>query len=211
MPTRSRRTSHAWRSSAPAAAATSSRSSRRSRRSGRRPIRRSHSCSAYDPTIWIPPAYLAPDDPLIDQPVNLRCFYNKQTLYPIDRYLNGYRGVHAGDGARVLFAAIAGIPVELVDQNARAKVDFGDEAQRETFYQTILDDPRMKEAPDPDASTPSEELKPACESAHGRAYPARRIVELARGFGQAGLVQSICGDNFGPPTDIILRKLAGPD
>lgn len=171
-------------------------------------------CSAYDPTIWTAPQYLAPDDPRVDQSVNLRCFYNKESLYPIDRYLNGYRGVHAGDGARVLFAAIAGIPIDLVDQNARAKVDFGDDAQREAFYQKILDDPRMKEAPDPDAGTTDmlpDELKPACKSAHGLAYPGRRIVELARSFGQAGLVQSICGDNFGPPTDIILKKLAGPD
>ena len=139
-------------------------------------------------------------------------------MYPVDRYLNGYRGVHAVDGARVLFAAIAGVPIDLVDQNARAKVDFGNDAQREAFYQKILDDPRMKEEPDtPDAGANpiaggTEALKPACKSEHGLAYPARRIVALARSFGQAGLVQSICGDNFGPPIDMIGRKVAmGPD
>ena len=56
------------------------------------------------------------------------------------------------------------------------------------------------------------ELTPSCESEHGLAWPPRRIVSLAREFGPNSLVQSICGDNLGPPIDIIIRRvLEGPE
>ena len=171
-------------------------------------------CSASDPVIWTPPTYLDPDggSPLLGQPVNLRCFLNPASLYPVDRYLNGFRALHAADGVRVLFAAIVGVPVDLVDQPAMAAVDFNDTAQREAYYQRILDDSRMIETPDSAQDPGNPVLKPSCESVHGKATPPRRIVELARSFGPAGLVQSICGDNFGAPIDIVVRTVVtGPD
>ena len=36
-----------------------------------------------------------------------------------------------------------------------------------------------------------------------RAYPPTRIVEVAKGFGENGLVQSICQDDLGPAVDAI--------
>ena len=161
-----------------------------------------------------PPRFLDPDagSPLAVEPINLRCFLNPDALYSLDRYLNGFRALHAADGARVLFAAIVGVPVNLVDQQAISAVDFNDTAQREAHYQRILDDPRMVETPDPAATSGRETLLASCESVNGKATPPRRIVELARSFGPAGLVQSICGDNFGPPIDIIVRNVVmGPD
>ncbi|MDH5675121.1 MAG: VWA domain-containing protein [Myxococcales bacterium] len=165
-------------------------------------------CSAYDPWLWTAEHFLLPEDPRVMQPLNLRCFYNPDRLHPIERYLHGYRGLHGLTGARVLFAAIVGVPVDLVDQPALAAVDWGDEAQREAHYQLILDDPRMQEREDTDLpeGEPAN-LVPSCESEQGKAYPPRRIVELARRFGPNSLVQSICGDNLGPPIDLIVRNV----
>jgi hypothetical protein len=76
-----------------------------------------------------------------------------------------------------------------------------------------LNDPKMQEVPRSSFGddTMLDELTPSCESDNGVAYPPRRIVSLARKFGPNSLVQSICGDNLGPPIDIIVRQvLEGP-
>jgi hypothetical protein len=39
------------------------------------------------------------------------------------------------------------------------------------------------------------------------AYPPRRIVELAKAFGQFGIVQSICQDDFGPAMTAIINVI----
>ena len=53
---------------------------------------------------------------------------------------------------------------------------------------------RMQQRVDP--GTPSQ-LVPACEvPGRGAAAPPRRIVELIRGFGASGTVQSICQPTF---------------
>jgi hypothetical protein len=171
-------------------------------------------CSAFDTQLWLQPGPLPPEDPLNLQDLNLRCFYNPNSLYDLERYAIGYRALHGWTGARVLFAAIVGVPVELVDQNALASVDWNDDAQREAHYDKILNDPMMEEVPIEKA--PSEgrlnSLRPSCDTAHGLAWPPRRIVSLARKFGPNSLVQSICGDNLGPPIDIIIRRvLEGPE
>jgi hypothetical protein len=170
-------------------------------------------CSVWDPSIWQPPNVLLPEDPLIMQSLNLRCFLNPDARYELDRYVHGYRALHAHTQARVVFAAITGVPVDLVNQDAVRMVDFADEAQREAHYRRILDDPRMVEQIDPSQPVPeAQNLLPACESEFGVAYPARRIVELARRFGRDGLVQSICGDNFGPPIDLVVKRVVrGPE
>jgi len=163
-------------------------------------------------SIWTQPAYLAADDPLAMQSVNLRCFYNKDRQYELGRYLNGYLALHAHSNTRVVFTAIVGVPVDLVDQTALADVDFANDAQRDAFYQRILDDPKMQETVDPDAPPGDERLLTSCESQFGAAYPPRRIVELARQFGRDGLVQSICGDNFGAPLETVVQHvIKGPD
>jgi hypothetical protein len=165
-------------------------------------------CSAHDPSLWTPSHHLEPDDPLALQGLNRRCFYNPDRLYPVERYLHAYRGLHGLTQARVLFGAIVGVPVDRVDQTALAAVDWNDDAAREAHYQAILDDPRMAERVDETLPLEQAQLLPSCESEHGRAFPPRRIVELARKFGPNSLVQSICGDNFGPPIDIIVRRIA---
>jgi hypothetical protein len=41
----------------------------------------------------------------------------------------------------------------------------------------------------------------------GRAYPARRVIEVARGFGVNGMVQSICEPDFGGPMSTLIRSI----
>lgn len=169
-------------------------------------------CSAFETDLWIQNA--PPDSPYAMQSINLRCYYNPDSLYDLERYAVGYRALHGWTGARVLFAAIVGVPVNLVDQSALAAVDWNDDAQREAHYDKILNDPRMQEVPvdDSEAMAGPDTLEPSCMTEHGTAYPPRRIVSLARKFGPNSLVQSICGDNLGPPIEIIVRRvLEGPD
>ena len=132
----------------------------------------------------------------------------KENLHPVERYVNGLFALRPGNEALVLFVALAGVPPHLAGPEARARVDFADSVQRDVFYAGILDDPRMVERVDP-TRTPERgaNLVPSCESANGVAYPPRRIVEVARGFGENGFVQSICEPDFGAPIDAILARI----
>lgn len=164
-------------------------------------------CSSADTSHFVPEAYLAPDSPLRAQDLNLRCFHNPQNLYAIDRYVNGFREVRPGRENLVVFGAIVGVPPDLVDAGARASVDLADAARRDAYYDGILADPRMQEVPDPTRPPGEGNLTPSCETAHGVAYPPRRIVDVARHFGEQGVVQSICQDDFGPAMDAILSVI----
>ncbi|MGD8863155.1 MAG: hypothetical protein PVI30_24285 [Myxococcales bacterium] len=166
-------------------------------------------CSSVSTAHFTPDIYLDPNDPLAMQDLNLRCFYNPQNLYNLDRYVNGLRALRPGNEDLVFFAGIVGVPPDLVSPDALAGVDRSDEEQREAFFEGILADPRMQEVPDPDR-TPEQggNLAPSCITETGRAYPPRRIVELARRFGANGVIQSICQDDFGPAIDAIIGAIA---
>jgi len=63
-----------------------------------------------------------------------------------------------------------------------------------TDYDRILADPRMEVREN--RARPGH-LLPACDVVgRGCAVPARRIVEVARTFGEQGVVRSICQDGF---------------
>jgi hypothetical protein len=166
-------------------------------------------CSSADTRHFTPEQYLPADSPLRAQDLNLRCFHNPQNLYPVDRYLNGYRALRAGQEGLVVFGAIVGVPPDLVDGRSLARVDFEDESYRDAFYAGILADPRMQEVPDPSLPAGQGNLTPSCRTANGVAFPPRRLVEVARGFGERGVVQSICQDDFGPAMDAILEVIVG--
>jgi hypothetical protein len=161
-------------------------------------------CSSADTSHFTPMHYLQPDDPLAQQGLNVRCFHNKQNLFPIDRYVRGFRALRPGNEALVMFAVIAGVPEDLVGRDA---VDYEDAAARESFYTRILDDDRMQEVIDPHGMPMAENLRPSCRTENGIAYPPRRLVSVAREFGENGLVQSICGGDFGAATDALLARL----
>jgi hypothetical protein len=142
--------------------------------------------------------------------LQLRCATNKDVLFPISRYVEGLRALRPNRPDLVLFAAIAGVPEDLVSGATPSAVDLTDDSARDAFYQRMLDDPRMQERVDPRTGR----LAPSCgvdmdptDMHFDGAYPPRRIVEVAREFGKYGLVQSICKDDFTGAMDAIIRLI----
>lgn len=169
-------------------------------------------CSSLDTSHFTPELYLDPNDAedakLLMQDLNLRCFYNKQNLYDAERYVAGLQALRPGNEHLVIFAAIVGVPPDLVSEDKIAAVDFSDEAARNAHYDGILNDPRMVEVPDPALMMGEGNLTPSCKTANGTAYPPRRFVDVVRGFGESGVLQSICQDDFGPAMDAIIEVIA---
>jgi hypothetical protein len=168
---------------------------------------------------------LPEDSPLRMEDINLRCFFHKEFLYDLkDRYYTAFRALRPGLEDRVMFAAIAGVPEDLVSSEALAKVDFdsGDSTSRQAFYDAVLSDERMQERVDPTTMPGSGQgnLTTSCarfvdnESLPSSAFPPRRIVQLAQLFDKNSTIQSICQDDFTGPTraivDMIARKVQRP-
>jgi len=112
--------------------------------------------------------------------LNVRCGNNPDSLHPISRYALGLRSLRADAPDRFLFAAVAGLPVDLEGSDP----------------DTILAAEAMQfveDHSDPDFVIP----RPACQTATSIAYPARRMVTLAKELGDQALVRSICRDDFG--------------
>ena len=95
----------------------------------------------------------------------------------------------------VLFAAIAGVPPDLLHGDATP--DFA----------AILNDQRMQNVTDKGPNPLDDTLKPSCTSTAGRAMPPRRLVEVASGFGDDGVLGSLCADDFGAMTGRIIRAI----
>lgn len=168
-------------------------------------------CSSADTRHFTPNDFLEPNDPLRDQPLNLRCFYNPQNLYPLERYINGYKALRPGNENLVIFAAIAGVPPDLVEPDDYAAVDWDADDERNSFYARLLGDARMQEVVDQStlSMAGAGNLTPSCNvTGRGRAYPPRRIVEVAQGFGPNGTVHSICQEDLGPAVDAIIDVIA---
>jgi hypothetical protein len=167
-------------------------------------------CSAADTTIFTPPQYLDPRDPLVQQGMNLRCSTGASMLYPVERFQNALPMLRERAEQLVLFAAITGVPPDRVDHAAMAAFDYTDAKARESFYGKLLADPRMQvridtgKTPDPS----DDRLLPVCQSAHGSADPGRRLAQVARSFGENGMVQSICQDDFEATLRFILERIA---
>jgi hypothetical protein len=154
-----------------------------------------------------------PANPLSKQGINLRCFYNKQNLFALERYTLGLRSVRPNHEDTIRFAAIVGVPPDLVDAEARSAVDFENATSRQAYYERILNDPRMQDTPQNETIPAIANVAPSCERVDlyeqkADAYPPRRIVEVAEGFGRNGLVQSICQDDFGPAIDGVVDMMA---
>jgi hypothetical protein len=164
-------------------------------------------CSAADPSLFDPSP--PPGDPLATQDINLRCFRNPDNLYPIERYASGLKLLREGAEQLVMFAAIVGVPEDRIDRSASSGLESADADTRAAFYRDLLDDPRMQERVDPDR-TPEQggSLSTVCESDNARAYPARRIVQVAQSFGENGVVQSICQEDFTDMLSFILERIA---
>ena len=167
-------------------------------------------CSSADTSHFTPAQYLDPSDPRAMQDLNLRCFYNKQNLYPLERYINGLQGAAAGQrDSSCCSARSSACRRTWSSPQATRAVDWQDDAARDAFYAGILDDSAHAGGVDP-MRTPEQggNLTPVVQrAASGVAYPPRRIVEVARGFGENGVVQSICQEDFGPAIDAIIERI----
>jgi hypothetical protein len=169
-------------------------------------------CSSKDTRHWTPPAFLDPNVPesaaLLQQGLNVRCFFNPQNLYVKERYINGLKALRPGNEQLVLFSAIVGVPPDAV---AEIPADYAtSESARAAFYDVIMNHPRMQPTVD-DQGTPEpsdDNLTPSCQSSTGVAFPPRRIVEVAEGFGANGMVQSICQEDLGPAVRAIVDRIA---
>jgi hypothetical protein len=174
-------------------------------------------CSSKDMSHLVPSTFLAPDDARAQQGLNTRCFFESQrpepnNIYDVERYVSGFKALRPGNEALVLFGAIVGVPVDLVTPHRVDQIDYDDPSSVDQFYQDILDAPAMAYAVD-DQGTPSEpaddNLVPSCQTGDSaKAYPPRRIVEVARGFGRNGFVQSICQSDFAPAMDLLVQRIA---
>lgn len=147
-------------------------------------------CSASDPELFNPSSATYAGN------LNLRCFSYPSAVHPVSRYVSGLQAA-VGDPSRLVFAAITGVPVDLVSD--ASTID----------YDAILADPRMQERIDP---SDSNRLAPSCNvPERGLAFPPRRIVQATRDLeaaGSGGVVQSICQADFTPALDAIIGRLA---
>jgi hypothetical protein len=170
-------------------------------------------CSVVDPTVLVPRDLLDVNVPLearlAQQGPNTRCALNPDLLFKTSRYIDGFRALR-NEPELVIFAAIVGVPPETVDDKVLARTNFQDTASRDQFYRGILDHPLMQSTVN-DNGTPDpqdDEINRSCSGGNALAYPPRRIVEVARGFGANGVVQSICQDDFTPAVNAIIDLIS---
>lgn len=147
-------------------------------------------CSVSDPDIFNPSSTTYAGN------LNLRCADYPEALHPISRYVEGFRALRAEQPERFVFAAITGVPPDLVADAER--ID----------YDAILADERMTAV---ESSTSPGTLVPSCDvEGRGQAYPPRRIVETVRDLAPASVVQSICQEDFGPAMGAVIEGIAIP-
>lgn len=132
-------------------------------------------CSTEDPTLFDGP----PPDPRELPP----CSRPDDPLYPISRYVEAFRSLRPTRPDLFAFAVVAGIPESLVSDPTN--ID----------YDRILDHPRMVVRIDPSRGFG---LVEACRGRGGSALPARRLVSLAREFGDQATLGSVCAESFSP-------------
>jgi hypothetical protein len=150
---------------------------------------------------WVDPSTL--DD------LNLRPLIgaNRNHLFNISRYVDGFRNLRPGYDNLLVFAGIVGVPLDLVDDTATAKVDFTNQPQRDAFYDGILNDPRMQNVPDSEPS-PDTMVLPACLTSFGHGYPGQRYVQLAKGLGENATIYSICEADYTPAINNVIELIA---
>ncbi len=171
-------------------------------------------CSSHTMSHFTPREYLMASDPYRDVPLNLRCMHAQENLFAVSRYVDGLKALRPGQEHLVQFVAIAGVPTDLIDPT----IDLSNAAARAAYYDAMLDDARMQEMEDtdPEIVSGNANVVPSCrrpfpnpqpgDPEEQKAYPPRRLVEVARGFGENGLVQSICQDDFSGVANVVLKR-----
>ena len=151
-------------------------------------------CSTAEPAL-----YVSGDPRFSSVPLLLRCHrFGAPELgfvYPVERYAAGFVGLRR-DPRLFVLAALTGIPPEVEPAPGA-----------EPEYEAILSNANMI----PRETVMGTNLEPACSTTNGAAYPAIRIVEVARGVSERGgrvSLSSICTSSFRPAIDALLAQLA---
>lgn len=131
--------------------------------------------------------------------VNYRCAAFPEILHPTSRYIDALKSLRPLGEGSIFYALIAGVPLDLTTGNFSP--------------QQILDDPRMAYTPD-NEDLKSAILMPACGAERSAtdkvsASPARRMIEVAEGFGDHAVITSICEQTFQAPIEAIAKRLGG--
>lgn len=136
-------------------------------------------CSVRDPELFNLESERYPHDPASG---NHRCFSYPEALTSTERYVDGFRRFKPDESDGFFFAAITGVPRDLVAEPGA--ID----------YAALRADPRMERRRDPENP---DRLVAACDVVGiGYAEPAGRIVQVAEGLGESGTVRSICDATF---------------
>lgn len=119
--------------------------------------------------------------------LNVRCALHEEMLYPISRYHDAFVGLRNGNADRVVVAAITGVPID-------GSWLPGDDID-------VLRGLRQL-----NPSNPNELLR-SCDTDMGGAYPPVRFAELVYAFGENGVLESICRDDWSDALESIAHKI----
>jgi len=157
-------------------------------------------CSASDPALF--------DLSTPEHGVNVLCSKRADQLYEVQRYVDGLKSLRDGDDP-IVFVALSGVPPELAA--AQAEIDLSDADAVSAYYDRVLDAPEMQIAIDSRGTGDfvDDNLFPSCDRGEeGRAYPPRRLVEMTKAFGSAGVLGSVCSDDFASTIGGVIRATA---
>jgi hypothetical protein len=149
--------------------------------------------------------------------LNTRCYFEglrgaESNLFQVNRYIDLFKLLRPGQENLVIFAGIVGVPQRLTTEDVLANYDFDVPGQSEAYMDMILGAEEMIEMVN-DMGTPDvpedDGIRPSCDRGPmARAYPPRRIVEVAKGFGSNGVIASICQEDFTPAINAIIDVIA---
>jgi hypothetical protein len=130
--------------------------------------------------------------------INSLCGRQPELLHPIQRYIAGLNTLKAEQFRdRIIFGGIVGVPLAAA-------------VQGQSLAQ-ILARPDMQYAEQGGGLLGAAQGRPVCTArgGAGSATPARRIVQVAQGFGDNGVITSICEDNYAAALNAVIEKIAG--
>jgi len=135
-------------------------------------------------------------------------------LFDVDRYVSGLRALREAEDDPIIFATIAGVPADLAAQ--QTELDLSDAEAVAAYYESVLDAPEMQQVIDPrgNADPADDNLVPSCTGASPdgstipHSYPPRRLVQVAEAFGNAGVIGSICAEDYASAMGAVIRATA---
>jgi hypothetical protein len=118
---------------------------------------------------------------------NVRCAMAHDQLYPVERYIDGLMSLRPDNPDLVVVAAIAGVPVD-------GSWNAGDPLAELAALRRL----------EPGSET---NLVPSCETAMGVAHPPVRLAEVVYAFGNNGILESVCREDWTSALQAITRKI----